>query len=163
MAFIPDTAAFKKSIAALPTAVYEAGDTVLEAGSTTGQLFILRTGQVEVVRDGQQIATTSEPGVVFGELALILDKPHTADVRALERSEFHVAEASSLLAENAAALVYVTALLARRLDAANETLVQIKLDLESENQPGAIRKVLGKLEKLLASAGPMPEYYFYPY
>src|SRR5690606_7602876 len=98
----------------------------------------------------QQIATTSEPGVVFGELALILDKPHTADVRALERSEFHVAEASSLLAENAAALVYVTALLARRLDAANETLVQIKLDLESENQPGAIRKVLGKLEKLLA-------------
>jgi CRP-like cAMP-binding protein len=163
MAFIPDLAAFKKSIAALPTKVYEPGETVLEAGSTTGQLFILREGHVEVVRDDQQIAATSEPGAVFGELAVILDKPHTADVRAVERSEFHVAEASSLLAENSAALVYVTALLAHRLDTANETIVEIKHELETANPPGPIKKVLRKLEKLLTPTGPVPEYYFFPY
>ena len=138
MALIPDPAAFKKSSACLPTASFEPGETVLAAGSTTGQLFILRQGMVEVVRDGLQIATVSEPGAVFGELALLLDKPHTAGVRALEWSEFHVANASSLLTENAAALLYVSAVLAQRLDAANKLIVEIKADLDKlpGNAPG---------------------------
>jgi CRP/FNR family cyclic AMP-dependent transcriptional regulator len=104
MAFIPDLAAFKKSFDSLPVSTFEPGDSVLAAGSTTGQLFILRKGVVEVVRDGLQVATISEPGAVFGELSVILDKPHTADVRAVERSEFHVAKASSLLTDDVAAL-----------------------------------------------------------
>jgi hypothetical protein len=29
------------------------------------------------------------PGSVFGELAVLLDQPHTADVRTLEQSEFY--------------------------------------------------------------------------
>ena len=29
----------------------------------------------------------SEPGAVFGELSMLLDQPHTADVRALEVAE----------------------------------------------------------------------------
>ncbi len=69
MALIPDLAEFKKSLAALPVLTVEAGQTVLAAGSTTGQLYILRHGVVEIVRDGHRIATVSEPGVVFGELA----------------------------------------------------------------------------------------------
>jgi CRP-like cAMP-binding protein len=162
MALIPDPEAFKKSLAALPIAVYEPGETVLEAGSTTGQLFILRNGVVEVVRDGLQIATVSEPGAVFGELSVILDKPHTADVRALKRSEFHVAQASSLLTENVAALLYVSAVLARRLDSANEVFVEIKGQLESGNRPGSIRKALDKLADFLSPAGSNnPDFYYY--
>jgi CRP-like cAMP-binding protein len=126
---------------------------VLAAGSTTGQLFILRRGVVEVVRDGVQIARVSEPGAVFGELAVILDKPHTADVRALERSEFHVARASSLLTGDMAALLYVCAILARRLDAADEVIVEIKRELETGKRPGVIAMAVRKLEKLLSSAG----------
>ena len=164
MALIPDPEAFKKSLAALPIAVYEPGETVLDAGSTTGQLYILRNGVVEVVRDGLQIATVSEPGAVFGELSIILDKPHTADVRALERSEFHVAPASSLLTENVAALLYVSAVLARRLDAANDAIVEIKAEMESGKRPGIISKALDKLEKLLSPAGSNnPDFYqYYP-
>jgi CRP/FNR family transcriptional regulator, cyclic AMP receptor protein len=164
MALIPDPEAFKKSLAALPIAVYEPGETVLEAGSTTGQLFILRNGVVEVVRDGLQIATVSEPGAVFGELSVILDKPHTADVRAVERSEFHVAKASLLLTEDVAALLYVSAILARRLDTANEVIVEMKRDLEPGKRPGAITKALEKLEKLLSPAGAnTPDFSYYPY
>ncbi len=162
MAFIPDLAAFKKSLASLPVATFEPGQTVLAAGSTTGQLFILRQGLVEVVRDGLQIATVSEPGSVFGELAVILNKPHTADVRAIERSEFHVANASSLLTENVAALLYVSAMLAQRLDTANEVIVEIKRELETGKRPGAISKALEKLEKLLSPAGAnTPDFYYY--
>ncbi|MGE3873299.1 MAG: cyclic nucleotide-binding domain-containing protein [Parvibaculaceae bacterium] len=163
MTLIPDLAAFKQSLASLPVKTFEPGQTVLAAGSRTGRLFILRQGVVEVVRDGQQIALVSEPGAVFGELAIILDKPHTADVRAVERSEFHVADASSLLGENVAALLYVSALLARRLDAANDVIVEIKRELEAGKQPGAITKALEKLENLLSPSGVnTPDFAYYP-
>lgn len=153
MALIPDPAAFRKSLASLPVLTFEPGETVLAAGSTTGQLLILRQGVVEVVRDGLQIATVSEPGAVFGELAVILDKPHTAGVQALERSEFHVAKASSLLTENVAALLYVSRVLAQRLDAANKLIVEIKGDLESGKRPGVIAKAIDRLEELFIPAG----------
>jgi CRP-like cAMP-binding protein len=163
MSFIPDLDAFKTSIASLPVSTFEPGQTVLEAGSTTGQLYILRHGLVEVVKDGLQIAQVSEPGAVFGELALILDKPHTADVRAIERSEFHVVKASTLLSENVAALLYVSAILAKRLDTANELIVEIKSELESGKRPGTITKALEKLEKLLSPSGAnTPDFAYYP-
>lgn len=152
MAPIPDLAVFSKSLTSLAAATFNPGQTVLAAGSTTGQLYILRKGVVEIVRDGVQIATVSEPGAVFGELAVLLDKPHTADVRTLERTEFHVAQASSLLTGDVAALLYVSTILARRLDAANEALVDIKKDLKSGNRPGVIATAIEKLEKLLSPA-----------
>jgi CRP-like cAMP-binding protein len=164
MALISDLTAFKKSLDSLPVSTFEPGEAVLTAGSTTGHLFILRQGVVEVVRDGQQIATVSEPGAIFGELSIILDKPHTADVRAVERSEFHVARASSLLIENVAALVYVSAILARRLDTANEVIVEAKRELESGKRPGVVSKALDKLEKLLSPAGAnTADFPYYPY
>jgi CRP/FNR family transcriptional regulator, cyclic AMP receptor protein len=153
MALIPDLATFNKSLMTLAASTFNPGETVLAAGSTTGQLFILQKGLVEVVRDGVQIATVSEPGAIFGELAVLLDKPHTADVRTIERSEFHVAKASSLLTGDVVALLYVSAILARRLDAANEAVVEIKRDLESGKRPGVITKAIEKLEKLLRPAG----------
>jgi CRP-like cAMP-binding protein len=69
-------------------ATYQPGETVLAAGSTTGRLLILKQGAVEVVKEGVEIAKVTEPGAVFGELSVLLDQPHTADVRALEASQF---------------------------------------------------------------------------
>ena len=39
----------------------------------------------------------TEPGAVFGELSVLLDQPHTADVRARKASQFHVADAATLV------------------------------------------------------------------
>jgi CRP-like cAMP-binding protein len=44
---------------------------------------------------------------VFGELSVLLDQPHTADVRALEASQFHVADAATTLRVDPIALLYV--------------------------------------------------------
>jgi hypothetical protein len=41
----------------------------------TGGLLFLKSGAVEVIKDGVQIASVSAPGAVFGEL----DQPHTAE------------------------------------------------------------------------------------
>jgi CRP-like cAMP-binding protein len=153
MASIPDLAALDNIFKSLAASTFSPGETVLAAGSRTEQLFILQKGLVELVRDGVQIATVSEPGAVFGELAVLLDKPHTADVRAIERSEFHVAKASLLLTGDVAALLYVSTILARRLDAASEVIVEIKRDLESGTRPGVFAKAVEKLEKLLRPAG----------
>ena len=72
---IPDAAAFVERFAGLSVVKYQAGETVLTAGSTTGKLPVLRSGAVEIVKDGVQIAKVSAPGSVFGELAVLLDQP----------------------------------------------------------------------------------------
>ena len=61
MPLTPDTAAFEKRLAALPLGTYQAGETMLTAGSTTGRLLILQEGAVEVVKEGVQIAKVTEP------------------------------------------------------------------------------------------------------
>ncbi|HXX06532.1 MAG TPA: cyclic nucleotide-binding domain-containing protein [Pseudolabrys sp.] len=105
----------------LPLRMYKAGEVVLAAGSSTGQLLFLKEGTVAVIMRGIQIAIVDEPGAVFGELSALLDLPHSAEVRALAPSQFHVANAS-LIGHNAAALFYVAGILARRLHGANEGL-----------------------------------------
>ena len=127
---------------------------MISAGATTGKLLFLRQGEVEVVREGTQIARISEPGSVFGELAVLLDKPHTADVRALERSEFNVADAATLLASDPVATLYITAILARRLDAANGALIDLKRQLETGKPRVAIAQAVNKIAELLSSGYP---------
>ena len=100
MPLISEPAVFQQRLAALPLATYQAGETVLAAGSTTGRLLILREGAVEIVKEGVQIAKVTEPGAVFGELSVLLNQPHTADICALENSQFHVADAAALLAQD---------------------------------------------------------------
>ena len=163
MPLIPDAVKIQKSVAMLPVARYEPGEMVIAAGATTGKLLLLRQGVVEVVRDGTQIARISEPGSIFGELAILLDKPHTADVRAVERSEFHVADAAALLASDPAATLYIAAILAARLDAANVALIEIKRQLETGNSRVAIARSVDKVADLLSSGAGNLVYAGYPY
>src|SRR5215471_12769508 len=107
MPLIPDMAVLLRKLAAFPLVTYQAGETVLSAGSTTGRLLILREGEVAVVKEGIEIARVTEPGAVFGELSVLLGQPHTADVRAQEASQFHVADAASILRVDPIALLYV--------------------------------------------------------
>jgi CRP-like cAMP-binding protein len=163
MPLIPDVAALEKRLAALPVSTYQQGEIVLAAGSTTQRLLVLRQGVVEVVRDGIQIAKISEPGAVFGELSALLDKPHTADVRALEPSKFNVAEVATLLASDPVVAMYIAAILARRLDGANEALVEVKQQLAAGKPRGMIAKTVEKVEGLLSSHGGNLVYAGYPY
>jgi CRP/FNR family transcriptional regulator, cyclic AMP receptor protein len=163
MHLIPDTAVFQEKLTALPLATYQAGETVLTAGSTTGRLLILRKGEVEIVKDGVQIAKVAEPGAVFGELSVLLDQPHTADMRALETSQFHVADAAALLGQDPIALLYVAAILARRLDGANRALIELKHHLQATQPGSVVDKVVERMEGLLGASGANLLYAGYPY
>ena len=164
MPLVPDAAAFKERLTGLPVMRYQAGETVLSAGSAGGRLLVLRSGVVEVIKDGVPIAEVSTPGAVFGELAVLLDQPHTADVRTLEQSEFDVAEASTLLANDSIVTLYVAAILARRLDGANRAIIDLKRQLQAGESRRVIGNTVEKVAKLLnAGADASLVYAGYPY
>ena len=148
------TAGFQKSFAALPITIYQAGETVLAQDSRTDRLLILRKGNVAVVKGGIEIARVSQPGAVFGEISALLDCPHTADVRALATSEFHVAYPAVL--QDPAVLLYVATILARRLDDGNQALVEALIDLKSQTR-SAIDKTIRKMEGLVSAGSYLEE------
>jgi CRP/FNR family transcriptional regulator, cyclic AMP receptor protein len=150
---IPDVATFEKRLAGLPVVKLPAREAVLSAGSKTDRLLFLRSGAVEVVKDGVQIASVSARGSVFGEQAVLLDQPHTADVRTLEQSEFYVADAPAILAGDPTVALYIAAILARRLDAANRSLIEVKRQLEAGEPRSVISKAVEKVEELLSYSG----------
>ena len=153
---IPDVAALERRLAGLPVVKHPAREAVLSAGSKTDKLFFLRSGAVEVVKDGVQIASVSAPGSVFGEQAVLLGLAHTAEVRTLEQSDFYVADAPAILAGDPTVALYVTAILARRLDAANRWLVAVKRQVETGEPSSVIGKAVEKVEELLSYGGRDP-------
>jgi len=152
MPLIPNTAVLQ-GIATLPLATYPAGETVLAAGTKTGRLLILRKGAVTIEKEGTEIAKVTEPGAVFGELSALLNQPHTADVRTLETSEFRVARAE-LLEQDPVILLYVAAILAQRLNLANQAVIELKSQIQLHHM---IRSTFGravkKMEELLSATG----------
>ena len=152
--WIEAAAAFQKSLTALPLASYQAGEMVLAEGSRTNQLLILRKGIVAIVKKGTEIARVSEPGAVFGEISALIDCPHTADVRALASSQFHVVDPATL--QDPAALFYVATILARRVDRANRALVALTSQIH-EKPRSVIEIAIKQMEGLLgAGAASLP-------
>ena len=105
----------------------------------------------------------AEPGAIFGELSVLLDQPHTADVRALETSRFYIADATALLAQNPIAVLYVATVLAHRLDGANHALIQLKNELQTGEPHSVVAKTVSRMEGLLAVGGASLVYAGYPY
>jgi CRP-like cAMP-binding protein len=103
------------SIAALPLVTYQASETVIADGSRTGRVLILKKGAVAIIKEDTEIARVTEPGAVFGEFSVLLDQPNKVEVRTLETSQFHVADAAVFLKQNPIA-AHIAMTLARQLD-----------------------------------------------
>lgn len=128
----------------VPTCDYAAGDRVLEAGTTSGKLVFLLSGELTVVREGVPIARVREAGAVFGEMSLLLGAPHTADVVATAPSVCHiVANARDFLLASPDMTAYVATVLAHRLDAVTRYLVDVKTQFaDAGNHLAMIDEVL---------------------
>jgi CRP/FNR family transcriptional regulator, cyclic AMP receptor protein len=152
MSLDSETTIFQKRLTEFPLVTYQAGETVIATGSRTGRLLMLRKGGVAIVKGAVEIARVTEAGAVFGELSALLDQPHTADVRALETSKFHVADAALLL-NDPIALLCIAAVLARRLDGGNQALIELKCQIQAGQPSGVIGKTVEKVEELLDPSG----------
>jgi CRP-like cAMP-binding protein len=58
------------------------GASIVTQGEVGDAFYALSSGQVEVLENGRQVSTLG-PGSHFGEIALLLDVPRTATVRAM--------------------------------------------------------------------------------
>lgn len=65
---------------------FEAGKTIVREGDSGVGFYLILNGQVEV-RKGQKMLAKLGAGQFFGEMALVLDTPRTADVVALEKTK----------------------------------------------------------------------------
>ena len=68
--------------------------------------------------------------------------PYGRHVRTLEQSEFYVADVPAILVGDPTVALYVAAILARRLDAANRWLVGVKRQLQTGEPPSVIGKAV---------------------
>ena len=104
-----------------------AGAFVVHEGHTTGHLYVLIEGRLEVIKGDTVVAPITEPGAVLGEMSVLLDKPHTATVRAAAESViYEINDAASFLRQQPAVAVLIARMLAQRLNVANTYLADLK-------------------------------------
>lgn len=61
---------------------YESGETILQEDAYDRWMYILIQGEAEVYKDGETLVTLTQPGEVFGELAVIDGEARCATVQA---------------------------------------------------------------------------------
>ncbi len=131
-----------------PETTFGPGEILLAEGEQTGILHVLIEGNVEVLKGDIQITTVSEPGAVFGEMAILLDIPHTATIKTLALSRIHVIERGSEFLQSNPDITYQLArLLALRLQGVTTYLVDLKRQFE--DQEGHLSLVDTVLETLV--------------
>jgi CRP-like cAMP-binding protein len=90
------------------------------------------------------VASTSQAGVVFGEMAAILGVEHTATVKTAGVGTFYVVENSDEFLKTSPEMShYLCSLLARRLDSVNSYLVEVRRRSDGNEH---LDTVIGALE-----------------
>lgn len=133
--------------AAFPIADIPAGEVLITEGVRPSSLMVLASGAVIVEHDGVAFARIDKPGSVFGEMSVVLDRPATATVRAVEPVRVHVIEDALgfLTAEPGAALA-VLRMTASRLDGLTHYLVDVKTQFaDAAGHLGLVDKILDRL------------------
>jgi CRP-like cAMP-binding protein len=130
----------------MPPRHLEPGETLIGEGDEIVSLYELRSGTVEIVRGGATVATVAEPGAMFGEMSLLLDRPASASVRArTETVVVEVDDARSRLATDPDFAVVLARLLARRVDTMTGYLADLRRQY-ADHEGG-----LGMIDEVLAS------------
>lgn len=104
---------------------FPAGHELIKQGGRTGSLFVLKTGEMEVIRDGKFVSAVNRAGAIFGEMSVLLNQPHSASVRAVTEIEVYViADALKVLESHPAWTLQIARLLAQRVNATTALLLE---------------------------------------
>jgi CRP/FNR family cyclic AMP-dependent transcriptional regulator len=111
------------------------GTILLTEGETSGRLYVLAEGTVEVLRGDKQVALIKGAGSIFGEMSVLLNRPHTATVlTATPVGAFVFDDAESFLKSHPEIAFFLGRLLAERLNAATTYLVDLKRQFEPRHR-----------------------------
>ncbi|MFB6417688.1 MULTISPECIES: Crp/Fnr family transcriptional regulator [Bradyrhizobium] len=105
----------------------EAGTLIVTEGGTSGHLYVLMQGKLEVLKGEMVVAIVTEPGAVLGEMSVLLGQPHTATVRAWSDAVvYEFEDAASFLEKEPGVALMIAKMLAQRLNVANTYLADLK-------------------------------------
>ena len=109
---------------------YPAGAVLIrQGGDVTGGLIVLKEGEVEILRDDKFVASIRQPGAIFGEMSVLLGRPHSATVRAVTDVQlFVITDAINVLEAHPAWL------LPQRINATTAQLVALKRQAGDEEE-----------------------------
>ncbi|SMQ85664.1 Cyclic nucleotide-binding domain-containing protein [Devosia lucknowensis] len=125
---------------------FKSGQVMLPEGERLGKLLVLIEGQVEVIRERTQVTHVDEPGSIFGEMAVLLDMPHSATVKALsEVRAYEIPDALTFLEAHPEMSLHIATMLARRLYYTTSYLVDL------QQQAAGKRQDLDLVDQILAS------------
>ena len=122
---------------------FQAGDIIIHEGERSGRIYILKSGVLEVIKDGVIISEISEQGSIIGEMSSLLEGKRTATVRARVDSELYLVdhELSEIVEKYPNITVKILITLADRLVDLEKRYCQLaeekeKLEKELEKQSG---------------------------
>ena len=125
---------------------FKPGQVMLPENERLGRLYVLVTGQVEVIRERTQVTHVDEPGSIFGEMAVLLDMPHSATVKALSPvTAYEIPDALTFLDSRPEFSLHIATMLARRLYYTTSYLVDL------QQQAAGKRQDLDLVDQILAS------------
>jgi CRP-like cAMP-binding protein len=142
----------------LPKKEFPPGAVLLEEDQRGQRIYFLDSGKVEIERAGVTIATESKSGAMFGEIAALLNIPHTATVRTRLPSIFWVAEnGASLLQQHPELSYHLARILATRLQRVSGYLADLKRQYaDRDDHLGMVDEIINTLmqRQTIASAEP---------
>lgn len=143
-------------VRSFPLLSFAEGEPVISQATATGRLLFLNEGAVDVGLEDTFIARVAEPGTVFGDLAFLLDQPHTATVTAVQPSSFYVVEdPEAFLESEPKVAIYVARILARRLNAVNHLLVETRRRVtDTDQRRGVLSETLDRISRALQTHVP---------
>jgi PAS domain S-box-containing protein len=109
--------------------LFEPGQTVFLEGDDSQDLYVLLSGEVDILKGNKKIAKLSGKGSFFGEISFLLGSPRTATVRVCEKTEaFRIPkkEWTRLLQDFPAVAQEIIKILAQRLDERSQVLCGLK-------------------------------------
>ncbi len=131
----------------LPEQAFQQGDILMTEGGSDKLIYVLIEGGVDIYKRDILVSSQFEPGAIYGELAVLLDVPHTATVKAATNSRAYVVEeANEFLRSHPDMSFQLASLLARKLNSITSYLADLKHQFEDrDDHLGMVDEVLESL------------------
>jgi CRP-like cAMP-binding protein len=128
-----------------PMRTLAVGETLIEAGEAGGELYVLQSGELIVIRDGVEIARIAEPGGLIGEMSVLLGVDHSATVQAATPAEVRIIDNGiGFLEATPIVALHVATIACQRLDATSALVVQLRKQGAS-TEPGFLERLFAAI------------------
>lgn len=135
------------AVKSYPTTKLGPRTVLVNEGARTGKLYVLKSGDLDVLHEGSSVASFGEPGDVIGEMSVLLNVPHSATVRTRLGAEvFVIDDPDRFLEDNPRAARHIAKTLAIRLQKTTALLVDVRHQIKERDDSQMLDKIFALLK-----------------